>query len=343
MLKLSFLLLAFLTAFSSYSQVQKTQAIIIFTNNDSLCAETQDEQLHLIQTRIHYRHSDSSNFVTAFPEQIKSVRFTDGRLFETVKTDSVSFLLLCLIEGYYNLYKIERNGSISYYIRHAQDTPIHLVETFTDRYIQEDGEFRKISNFEYAHHLTNAMADNPRITMEISETKFVEDELVAIVKKYNEFKGNKYPEPTVNNKKSMKVSTGILISGYPFITDLHAPGLGMSFDFYRNRPYERFGLKTRVSFNILDYKKDDSYTFLIEIPIAMSYTYFDKGRVKLDLLGGVASFLMIDSYTMYGRQTNTSIYPGLYLGTGIDYKIKESAFRFEFSLLTMSFVFAFIF
>ncbi len=253
MFKLFFLLLALLASFTSYSQVEKTQAVIVFQNNDTLSAEIQDEQLNLIQTRIYYRQPGENTFSRGLPEQIKSVRFADGRLFESVQTDSVSSLLLCLIEGYYNLYtKAEKKGLNTYYIRHDQDPPIHLVETFTDRYIQEDGEFRRISNFEYAHQLTNAMADNARITMEISEMKFKEDNLVAIVKEYNEFKGTQYPASSFHKRKSIKVSPGLLISGYPIMSEIYFPGLGICFDFYRNRPYERFSLKTSISFNIAD-------------------------------------------------------------------------------------------
>ncbi|MDO9258039.1 MAG: hypothetical protein Q7U54_21175 [Bacteroidales bacterium] len=233
---------------------------------------------------------------------------------------------------------------MTYYIRHAEDTPIHLVETFTDRYIQSEGEFRKISNFEYVHQLTSAMSDNARITKEINESKFREDELRAIVKKYNEFKGNKYPVSAILKKKLVKVSTGFLVSEFPFTPELLAPGLGVSFDFYRTRPYERFGLKTHISLNLKDYKKGDRYNLLIGIPIALSYSYFERGRIKLDLLGGASAFLVIDSYTSYGhRNTYTDVYPMLYLGTGIDYKVKKSALRFEISFLTSSFILAYIF
>lgn len=344
MRKLYFLLIALFFALPLYSQVLKTQAVIIFANNDSIRAEIKNEQLHIIQTRIQYKPSGSSNFVTGLPDQVKSVKFDDGRLFESVKTDSVSFLLLCIIKGYYTLYKIEISGSVTYYIRHAGDSPIHLIETFTDRYIQSEGEYRKISNFEYVHQLISAMSDNAQITKEINETKFREDELLAIVKKYNEFKGNQYPVAAIANKKVIKISTGILVKEFPFITERLAPGIGVSFDFYRTRPYERFGLKTHISFNLKDYKKGDRYNLLMEIPIALSYSYFESGKIKLDLLGGASTFFVINSYTSYGhRSTLADVYPLLYLGTGIDYKVKKSALRFEISILTRSFILAYIF
>jgi hypothetical protein len=346
MLKLSLLLVVLmLGSLSSYSQVDKTEAIIVFQNSDTVYAEIKDEQLHLIQARIYYRQPGANNFSIGLPNQIKSVKFADGRLFETVKTDSASFLLLCLIEGYFDLYtKAETKGLNNYYLRHAQDQPIHLFETFQDQYEETEGEVRRKSNFEYAHQLTNAMADNAKITMKISEMKFKEDNLVALVKEYNEFKGTLYPAFSGKKQKSTKISTGILISGYPLLTDFHAPGLGMCFDLYRNRPYEKFGLKTRVSFNILDYKKDDSYTFIIEIPIGVSYKYFERSRVKLDVFGGISSFLIIDSDISYGvRDTDSTFAGSLYLGTGVDYKIRKSAFRFEFSLIPMTLIFAYIF
>ncbi len=341
----SLLLVVLLASLSSYSQVGKTEAVIVFQNSDTVSAEIKDEQLHLIQTRIYYKQPGANTFSKGLPEQIKSVRFADGRLFESVQTDSVSSLLLCLIEGYYNLFtKAENKGLNTYYIRHAQDPPIHLFETFQDQYEKTEDEVRRKSNYEYAHQLTNAMADNARLTMDISEMKFTEDNLVSIVKKYNEFKGTQYPASSGNKQKSTKISTGILISGYPLLTDFHAPGLGMCFDFYRNRPYEKFGLKTRVSFNILDYQKDDSYKFIMEIPIGVSYKYFERTRLNLDVFGGISSFLIIDSDISYGvRETYSTFAASLYLGTGIDYKIKKSALRFEFSLIPMTLIFAYIF
>lgn len=338
-----FLLIALLATFSSYSQIRKTQAVIIFTNNDSLSVDIQDEQLHVIQTRIKYRKINSDNIYTGFPEQVKSVKFADGRLFESVRTDSVSCFLLCLIEGYYNLYiKIERKGLKSYYLRHDQNQTIHLIETFSDQVIGR--ELQRVSNFEYAHQLTFAMGDNVRITMEIIKTKFVENELVAIVKKYNEYRGNKYPESASFKKNSTEISTGILTGGYPFSAQFIVPGLGVSFDFYSNHHYERFTLKSRILFNILDYKKGDSYSMSMQIPIAVSYNYLDNSRLSLDVLGGITSFLIIDSYTSYGERRSSTSYCLLpYLGTGIDYKIKESAIRFEISIFTLSFMLAYIF
>jgi len=343
--KYSLLLVVMLASLSSYSQVGKTEAVIVFQNSDTVSAEIKDEQLHLIQTRIYYRQPGANTFSKGLPEQIKSVKFTDGRLFESVQTDSVSSLLLCLIEGYYNLFtKAENKGLNTYYIRHAQDPPIHLFETFQDQYEKTEDEVRRKSNYEYAHQLTNAMADNPRITMEISEMKFKEDNLVALVKEYNEFKGTQYPASSFHRRKSIKVSPGLLISGYPIISEIYFPGLGISFDFYRNRPYERFSLKTSISFNIVDDPIYDRNNLIIEIPIALSYSYYEKGRLKLDFFGGVSSLLVIDSYTSYGhRETFAELHPLLYLGTGIDYKLRKSALRFEVSLITVTFIFAYIF
>lgn len=345
MLKFLFLFIPLLTAFSAFSQVRSTKSFIVFANNDSLTTEIKDDPLQDIQTRIRYLEPDSKQFITGLPETIKSLKFTDGRLFETIKSDSVSCLLLCLIEGYYNLYsKIESNGLKTYFIRHENDTPIHLFETFRDQYMEADGKTHKLSNFEYAHILTYAMADNAVITTEINKTRFTEHDLVSILKKYNQFKGDKYPDPAFLNKKSTKISAGILTSAYPFLHSFIFPGLGLSFDFYKNRPYERFKLKTHVSFNILEYKKNDSYKLLFETPIALSYSYLDRGRFKMDISGGVTSFLLIDSRTSYNaRRTYTSLSPNLYLGTGLDYKIKNSVLRFEFSLLTLSFALAYIF
>ncbi len=344
MLKILLQFIALLSVLSSYSQVQRSQAVIIFANNDSLSVEIKNEQLQNIQTHIQYKPHGSNNFVTGLPEQITSVRFTDGRMLESIKTDSVTLLLLRLIDGYYNLYKIERNGLITYYIRHAEDTPKHLVETFTDKYLKEDGQFHMISNFEYIHELTYAMADNAKITAEINEIKFREDELMTIVKQYNEYKGKKYPEVSKLKKKPTKVSTGILINYSPFLSDFRAVGLGMNFDFYRNRPYQKLGLMTRCSFNILEYTKNDSYKFGIEIPIALSYKYLEKDRLKLYFLGGITSIVFFESETSYGTRTN-SIYGGgvPIIGTGIDYKIKKSALRFEFSLIPSNFILAYIF
>jgi len=174
--------------------------------------------------------------------------------------------------------------------------------------------------------------------------KFREDNMVAIVKEYNEFKGIQYPAFSANKQKSMKMSTGILMSSYPLLTDFHIPGLGVCFDFYRNRPYEKFGMKTRVSFNILEYKKEDSYSFIIEIPIGVSYRYVERTRLTSNVFGGISPFVTIDSYISYGeRHTSSDFFAFLYLGTGFDYKIKKSALRFEISLIPMTFIFAYIF
>lgn len=131
--------------------------------------------------------------------QIKSARFIDGRLFETVKTDSVSYFLWCLIEGYYNLYtKIENNGTKTYYLKHAQEEAIHLTETFSEKTI--NGQLRKVSNHEYALALVKAMNDNMKINSDIYASKFTEHDILAIVKKYNEFKGAKYPETVTRTR-----------------------------------------------------------------------------------------------------------------------------------------------
>lgn len=345
MLKILLLFIVFLSALSSYSQVQISQAVIIFANKDSLSVEIKDEKLKNVQTRILYREPGSDNFVTGLPGQIKSIRFTDGRLFESVKTDSVSDFLLCLIKGYYTLYaKLEKNGLKTYYMIHEQDTLIHLFETLTDQYVKVNGELRRLSNFEYVHELATAMADNAKITSEINDIKFREDELLLIVKQYNEFKGDKYSEVSNSKKKPTKISIGVLLSYSPFLTDFRAVGLGMSFDFYRNRPYQKFGLMTRCSFNILEYTKNDSYKFGIEIPVALSYKYLERTRLKLYFLGGITSIVFFKSETSYGKRTN-SIYGGALpiIGTGIDYKIKKSALRLEFSIISRSFIFAYIF
>lgn len=346
MLKILLLIIVVLSVFSTYSQAQISQAVIIFANNDSLSAEIKDEKLKNIQTRVLYREPGSDNFVTALPDQVRSVRFTDGRLFESVETDSVPDFLLCLIKGYYTLYaKLEKNGLKTYYMRHEQDTLIHLFETLTDQYVKVNGELRRLSNFEYVHQLSNSMADNGSITAKINEIRFREDELVAIVKQYNEFKGNKYYEDS-NLKKKMKISTGILINYYPYtdIFELQAAGFGMSFDFYRNRPYQKFGLKTRFTFNISEYTKNESYKFNIEVPLALSYNYLERSRLRLYFLGGITSFVFFDSETSYGKRNN-SIWgsPSPYLGTGIDYKIKKSALRFEISVLPLRYMLAYIF
>ncbi len=38
-----------------------------------------------------------------------------------------------------------------------------------------------------------------------------------------------------------------------------------------------------------------------------------------------------------------NMHPLPYLGTGIDYKLRKSALRFEVSLITVTFIFAYIF
>jgi hypothetical protein len=348
MYKSFFLLLALIALFGS-SYAQKTQAIIVFANNDSLSAEVRDEKLNLIQGRIYYRQPGSNAFSKGLPEQIKTVKFADGRLLESVKTDSAQFLLLCLIEGYYNLYrKVEAKGLNTYYIRHAMDTSIHLYETFQDKYEEVDGEIRRISNYEYAHQLTMAMADNARLTVKISDVKFKENELIAIIKEYNEFKGYKYSEAESFNQKPTKVNMGVFINSYPFKTFFNetgfGTGIGMSFDFYKNRPYERLGLKTSISLNVLDYKKDENYNLMMEIPLALSFTFLDHNRLKMNVFGGISSLFILDSYMSYDtRQTNTFITPCPYLGAGIDYKIKKSALRLELSLFTKSFMIGYIF
>ena len=348
MYKSFFLLLALIALFGS-SYAQKTQAIIVFANNDSLSAEVRDEKLNLIQGRIYYRQPGSNAFSKGLPEQIKTVKFADGQLLESVKTDSAQFLLLCLIEGYYNLYrKVEAKGLNTYYIRHAMDTSIHLYETFQDKYEEVEGEIRRISNYEYAHQLTMAMADNARLTVKISDVKFKENELIAIIKEYNEFKGYKYSEAESFNQKPTKVNTGVFINSYPFKTFFNetgfGTGIGMSFDFFKNRTYERYSLKTSISFNVVEYNKDENYNYMMEIPIALSYKFLDHNRVKMNIFGGITSFLMIDSKMRNDtRQTDTYFSPFLYLGTGIDYKIKKSALRLELSLFTKSFMIGYIF
>jgi hypothetical protein len=146
-------------SFTSFSQVKKIQAVIVFTDNDTLSVEIKDEQLQKVQIGIQYRKLDSQNFITGFPSQVKSVRFADGRLFESIKIDSATFLLFNLVKGYYGLYaKLENSGLKTYYLRHAQDELIHLTETFTEKVI--NGQSRMVSNHEYAHQLTTAMSDN---------------------------------------------------------------------------------------------------------------------------------------------------------------------------------------
>jgi hypothetical protein len=346
MRKLYFLLIALFFALPLYSQVLKTQAVIIFANNDSLSAEIKDEQLKNIQVRIQYRKPGSDNFVTGLPGLIKSVRFTDGRLFESVKTDSATVFLLRLIEGYYTLYaKVEKNGLNTYYLKHKQDTLIHLYETLTDQYVKVNGELRRLSNFEYVHQLSYAMADNGAITAKINDIKYREDELMAIVKQYNEFKGNIYRKDS-NLKKKMRISTGILINYYPYsdIFESQAAGFGISFDFYRNRPYQKIGLKTRFVFNILEFTKNESYKFNIEVPLALSYNYLERTRLRLYFLGGITSLLFFDSETIDGKRNNSNWgSPSPYLGTGVDFKIKKSALRFEISILPLRYMLDYIF
>ena len=285
--------LLLLTTFSSFSQTLKIKADIVFANNDSLSAEVLDEQLRDIQKGIKYRDLDSENFKTAYPDQLKSVKFADGRLLETVKTDSVSCLLLNLIQGYYNLYeKFENFGLMTFYLRHAQDEPIHLTETFLEKEIGSKSV--KVSNYEYVHKLTNAMADNLSLSTEINTTKFSEYELISIVKKYNEFKGNKYSETDYSQKKSTKIDKGILIFNYLDTKDyrvvnlIGVPGVGMSFDFRRNNHYEKFALKTRISISLEKFENWRNQSWFMITPIMVSYNYLNFTRFQMDILGGIS-------------------------------------------------------
>ncbi len=340
---LPILIFLLVSVFSSFSQALKTKADIVFTNNDTLSAEIFDAQIRVVQKSIKYRKLDSDNYTTAYPDQIKSVKFADGRLLESIKTDSVYYLLLNQIKGYYNLYsKLESNGVKTYYIRHDKDQPIHLTETFSEKLV--NGQREQISNYEYAHQLTKAMADNARICSELSELKFTENQLIAIVKKYNEFKGNDYTNSDNFKKKSAKIVIGVLVNNIFWIGEPAAPGLGMSFDFRRNRPYEKFALHTRLTFNVFEYKNKDTHSMFFSFPLAVSYNYFDQARLRMDVFGGIVPYLAFDSYLSYGKRTSYTTYSsGLYIGTGIDYKIKNSALRFEIAVIPLSVALCYVF
>jgi hypothetical protein len=201
-----------------------------------------------------------------------------------------------------------------------------------------------VSNHEYAHQLTTAMSDNVKLCAEISELKFDEDELISIVIKYNEYKGYSVSNNATTNTKPLKIAIGILANTYFLKNEPASPGLGMSFDLSRNRPYERFALKTRISFNFKEYTKDESYSVFIAVPIVVSYNYLDLARFKMDVFGGMASYLTYNSYTSFDlRDSYTTFDPGLYLGTGFDYKINKSALRFEVSVVPISVMLSYIF
>lgn len=341
--KCTLFFLLIIVSTSSYSQLPKTKAKLIFTDNDSLIAEIKEEQLYVIQTHIDFRSYDSVNFTRAYPGQIKSVSFIDGRLFETIKTDSVSYFLWCILEGYYNLYtRVEKNGKKTYYLKHAQDDAIHLTETFTEKTI--NGQLRKVSNYEYAHALIEAMDDDIKISPDIYASKFTEHDLLAIVKKYNEFKGTIYPESAKVNAKSTKISVGILVNSCPvFLSPI--PGLGMTFDFYRNRPYEKFSIRTRFSLNLYPSRYDETNKLILaEIPVGLSYSYLNLEKFRFDVLGGISSFMIFDPSSKNEQYKTDFSYSALpYLGAGVDYKFSKSRLRLEFSVFDLNILIAYIF
>jgi len=335
---------------SSYSQGNYVPGSIVLKSGDSIVGFVKSQDEEKLKDGCFFKRDIDSKPDFYAADSIKSFRF-NNRFYESKNigiNNPKNVFLECLVDGKVDLYFLKDNDSIHYYVVNRDNKLIELLNTSELIIVDDRVCYRYF--YDYIGTLNSTFADYPPIFPDVKKTRFTSDQLVKIVKKYNDeacgdevcivYKKNIKPVTYIGFKAGVNYSNINFNPKFEETTDFwsdlnssHTAGSSISIFLCQKNLFGSVNMSQNLSigYSVDSYKSD---IFSIEMQTLSIPFYFSRyypiGNFKPFINFGIDNVITINFKTYPERfkagfiEWTTSRYQinGL-VGLGLEYSLKS--------------------
>lgn len=344
----------------TFSQSDYRKGYIITKNGDSISGFVNYRVSFNKYKKIDFKRTLTSEVTEYLPTTILAYGISNDQYFVSKKIDSKTnddvFFFESLVSGKANLFKLNNDFFIE------KDTVFMKLENDIKKVYKNGGEYL-FSTKRYIGTLTYLLADCKKNNKKITETKYKETNLVALISDYNNcnnkgnivYKENKpwikvnfgallgYNFTSINNSNSDKqgiyfpnsngISNSVTFGGF---LEVNAPRVIERYSFYTGIIYSttNYYKYQQINDNLFELREDHKQ---LKVPVALRYT-FPKKEITPFLTIGMLNIINLKTSTTWYSELKTGPYVfsslnnynlyrnsiGLILGLGVKKDIKDN-------------------